>query len=134
MLGNGERNEEAGNVARVRRLRREAGVSERVLWSWLRSGRLGFRFRRQHPVGPYVLDFYCAEAMLCVEVDGELHGERIEADARRDGYLAERRIQTYRVRSLDLFEHAPAQTDHVARIVALCEERTGRIAFPEGFG
>ncbi len=130
MLKNGERNETPGNVVRVRGFRREAGTSERVTWERLRGGRLGFRFRRQHPIGPYALDLYCPEAMLCVEVDGELHAERTEADARRDAYLSERGVFTYRVRSLDLFEDSPAEIAHLREIVRLCEARAGRAAFP----
>ena len=46
---------------------------ERLLWGALRKNKLGLRFRKQHPAGPYVLDFYCDSARLCVEVDGESH-------------------------------------------------------------
>ena len=55
----------------AQRLRREMTPPEKLLWQALRRDQLGHRFRRQHPVGPYVLDFFCARAGLCVEVDGE---------------------------------------------------------------
>jgi very-short-patch-repair endonuclease len=57
------------------------------------------KFRKQHPVGPYVLDFYCHGAGLCVEVDGASHGVggRPERDARRDGWLAAKGVRTLRI-------------------------------------
>ncbi|WP_366852839.1 DUF559 domain-containing protein [Phenylobacterium sp.] len=56
---------------RVRQLRRRMSLPEVILWTALRGREPGRPvFRRQHPIGPYVLDFYCAKARLCVEVDG----------------------------------------------------------------
>jgi very-short-patch-repair endonuclease len=66
----------------------------------LKNRRLGgFKFRVQHPIGPYILDFYCAEARLAVEIDGQSHwtDERIEHDARRDAYFRTMGIQTLRL-------------------------------------
>ena len=58
--------------SRARALRRQMSLSEIVLWQALRKGRLaGLRFRRQHPIGPYILDFYCASARLAIEGDGD---------------------------------------------------------------
>ena len=73
---------------------------ERVLWSHLRAGRLGgFKFRRQHPIGPYIADFYCHEAALVVETDSTWHyNERGQVrDAARDRWFDERGIRTLRV-------------------------------------
>jgi len=54
--------------------RRRMTSAERVLWEQLRRKQLhGFKFRRQHPVGPFIVDFYCARQRLIVEVDGEVH-------------------------------------------------------------
>lgn len=75
--------------------------SEKILWHRLRRDNLGARFRRQVPVGPYVLDFYCPELRLCIEVDGELHD--VSRDAHRDSFLADRGIFTIRIPSMDLF-------------------------------
>ena len=107
-------------------------VSGRVTWKRLPYARTGFKFRRQYAIGPYVLDFYCAEARLCIEVDGEQHLERREQDAARDAFLAERGILTYRFPSRELFE--PQNTsilEILGEIQALCVERTGRTAFPD---
>jgi ATP-dependent DNA helicase RecQ len=81
-------------------LRTSSTLPDGVLWQALRARQLcGFKFRRQHPIEPYVLDFYCPELKLAVEIDGSTHGseEQRAHDARRDAWLAERGIRTVRV-------------------------------------
>ena len=87
-------------IARARELRRKMSLPEVLLWSGLRGGRLdGLKFRRQHPIGPYVIDFYCPSAQLAVEVDGWSHAteQRPDEDQIRDERLAERGIFTLRI-------------------------------------
>ena len=68
-------------LARVRQLRRNATDAESLLWQLLRNRQLdGWKFRRQHPIGPYILDFYCDEARLAVELDGSQHAEPAQAN------------------------------------------------------
>ena len=71
----------------ARRLRRELSLPEKLLWVRLRGAEV--RFRRQHPLGPYVLDFYCAAAKLAIEVDGAAHdfGDRPRRDDIRIKWL-----------------------------------------------
>lgn len=91
--------------SRARRLRRNMSLPEVVLWQALRKGRLeGLRFRRQHPIGPYILDFYCASAHLAVEVDGFAHdtAARVRHDEHRQAWLAQRGITVLRVRATDV--------------------------------
>ena len=87
------------NVRRARSLRRKMTLPEVLLWQQLRVRPDGLKFRRQHPAGPYVLDFYCEEARLCIEVDGAVHefGGAQRDDARRDAWLREAGIDTLRV-------------------------------------
>jgi len=69
------------------------------MWRWLRDRRFsGYKFRRQHPVGDYVLDFYCEEAQLNVELDGSQHGfpDRRKHDMEREAFLKSRGIKTVR--------------------------------------
>ncbi len=90
---------------RARELRREMSLPEVVLWQALRKGRLGgLRFRRQHPIGPYILDFYCPSARLAVEVDGFAHDTDagVRHDERRQAWLAQRGITVLRVAAGDL--------------------------------
>ena len=82
---------------RARELRRAMSLPEIVLWQALRKGRLaGLRFRRQHPIGPYILDFYCPSARLAVEVDGFAHDSaaRVRHDDNRQAWLAQRGIRS----------------------------------------
>lgn len=92
-------------VSRARELRREMSLPEVVLWQALRKGGLaGLRFRRQHPIGPYILDFYCASARLAVEVDGLAHdaAAQLRHDQRRQAWLAQRGVSVLRVGANDV--------------------------------
>nr|WP_303695308.1 endonuclease domain-containing protein [Brevundimonas subvibrioides] len=94
-----------GAISRARVLRRALTPPEARLWVCLRAKQLGgLKFRRQHPVGPYVLDFYCPEARLAVEVDGQQHGDpvRSEHDARRTEWLATQDIGVLRIAAEDV--------------------------------
>ena len=73
----------------ARKLRQNATDAERALWQQVRAARLGgHKFRRQAPVGRYIVDFVCFEARLIVEVDGGQHAERQRQDAQRTAWLA----------------------------------------------
>jgi very-short-patch-repair endonuclease len=83
----------------ARNLRKRESWGERLMWSWLRDHRFAdYKFRRQHPIGPYVLDFFCNEAKLNVEVDGSQHGTpgHSSADAERDTFLESQGIKVLR--------------------------------------
>ena len=69
-------------ISRSRHLRRSTTRAERLLWSGLRNDQLGWRFRRQHPIPPYIVDFACVEARLVVEADGGQHGRVGDHDVR----------------------------------------------------
>jgi very-short-patch-repair endonuclease len=72
----------------ARRMRGEATPAEATLWARLRGRQLdGKRFRRQHAIDRFIVDFYCAERLLVVELDGEVHSERAEYDGLRDRQL-----------------------------------------------
>jgi len=117
---------------RARKLRAEMSISEEFFWRSVRRDRLGFRFRRQVAVGPYYLDFYCPEASLAVEIDGPHHQFRVEADRRRDEYLASVGVLTYRIATSQVWEeNEAAWVGELSEVKRLCEERSGRSAFPE---
>jgi very-short-patch-repair endonuclease len=75
-------------LALARSMRKRPTPSERRLWEGLRERRLGFRFRRQHVIGGYIVDFYCPDALLAIEVDGGIHEARATYDRARDAALA----------------------------------------------
>ncbi|CAN5394654.1 endonuclease domain-containing protein [soil metagenome] len=87
-------------VARARELRKDMSLPERLVWAALRGSQLdGLRFRRQHPMGPYVFDFFCVSAQLAVEIDSDAHemGDQPGKDSVRDAWMAERGVRTLRI-------------------------------------
>jgi very-short-patch-repair endonuclease len=84
-----------GKHSFARSLRRNQTDAERCLWNLLRAGQVnGLKFRRQHPIGSYIVDFYCATHRLIIELDGGQHAEEAERDALRTRWL---NLHGYRV-------------------------------------
>src|SRR5687767_8446992 len=93
---------------RARELRRQGTAAEERLWDSLRAGRLdGLKFRRQHAVGRFILDFYCPSRRLCVEVDGEIHQGQLERDEARDVALGRRGVRTVRFTNEEVLTSLP---------------------------
>ncbi|MBI5120438.1 MAG: endonuclease domain-containing protein [Rhodospirillales bacterium] len=100
-------------TGKARGLRQSMTDAERRLWSLLRGRNLGgFKFRRQHPCGPYVLDFACVERTLAVEADGGQHAQN-EADGRRTKWLESQGWQVVRFWNNDIL----ANTEGVAAVI-----------------
>ncbi|HEX7752556.1 MAG TPA: endonuclease domain-containing protein [Novosphingobium sp.] len=89
---------------RARALRKEMSLPEMLLWQRLKGRPNGLKFRRQHPAGKYVLDFYCSDARLIVEVDGQAHGmgDRPERDEVRDSYFRRSGLRVLRLAAADV--------------------------------
>jgi very-short-patch-repair endonuclease len=104
-------------LARAREFRRTLTDAEAILWSRLRRDALGMRFRKQHPVGPYIADFACVRARLIVEVDGGTHGTDAERshDARRDAYMHARGWRVVRVWNVDVYESLDGVMEMISR-------------------
>lgn len=106
-----------GTLAQSRRLRREMTDAERMLWRHLRAGRLeGIKFRRQHPLPPWIADFCCIDARLIVEVDGSQHSP--ESDASRNHALESRGWRIARFWNHDVLLNTEAVVDEIWRLVA----------------
>jgi very-short-patch-repair endonuclease len=92
----------------AREMRREPTLAEDVLWEALRGRRLdGLRFRRQHPVGRFVLDFYCPIHKLVVEVDGDVHDTQQERDAERTAVIEAHGYRVIRFRNEEVMQNLP---------------------------
>jgi adenine-specific DNA-methyltransferase len=98
---------------RARDLRKSSTKAERALWAQLRDRQLGgHKFRRQQPIGPYIVDFFCLERKLVVEVDGGQHGP--EVDERRTAFLESEGCRVLRFWNEEVLE----SMDGVLRIIA----------------
>jgi very-short-patch-repair endonuclease len=92
----------------ARRLRKNQTDAEKLLWKILRNRQLlGLKFRRQHPVGPYILDFYCHDCKLCIELDGGQHYTSAgqQGDKDKTAFLATRGVRTLRFSNLDVLQN-----------------------------
>jgi very-short-patch-repair endonuclease len=90
----------------AREQRRNLTESEQLMWSQLKSKQLhGYRFRCQHPIYRYILDFYCHKAMLAIEIDGESHKYRKDYDNYRDEFIASIGIRTLRFSNNEVFSN-----------------------------
>jgi very-short-patch-repair endonuclease len=96
-------------------LRGKMSLPEVLLWRALRTRPAGLKFRRQHPAGPYVLDFFCASERLAIEIDGEAHGrgDRPQRDTVRDAWLASQGIKVIRIPAADVLDDVEAAALHV---------------------
>ena len=97
-------------------------LPEVLLWRYLRKQPLGVKFRRQHPVGDYVVDFYSPAAKLGIEIDGIAHemGDRPERDLARDAWLNQHGIEILRIPAKDLLKSVEQAAQS---IILYCRER-----------
>jgi len=86
-----------------KQLRREMTPEEKILWEHLRRNNLnGLHFRRQQIIDGFIVDFYCHQAQLVIEVDGEIHDLQVESDQERDAILAARGLKILRIKNQEI--------------------------------
>ena len=114
-------------VKRARRLRSEMTLPERMLWTELRKRPGGFKFRRQHPAGHFVLDFYCASLKLAIEIDGAAHdgADAAARDEARSHFLRSQGIATTRIPARKIMS---GKENVVLRLVEICRDRQRQLA------
>ena len=102
-------------VYAARKLRRAMSLPEAMLWQRLRRAQLGVKVRRQHPIGPYVVDFYIGDGRLVIEVDGEAHnmGVQPQRDAVRDMFLASNGYQLLRIAAVEVMKDIDGALDGI---------------------
>jgi very-short-patch-repair endonuclease len=108
-------------------MRHVPAPTETVMWRLLRNRRLcGFKFRRQHPIGPYIADFFCAAALLVIELDGDSHVGQTSRDEARDAYFESLGLVILRFWNTQVFDDEEAVLETIHRT---CSERIA--ALPE---
>jgi very-short-patch-repair endonuclease len=112
----------SAKAQRARDLRREMTPAERLLWARLRANRLqGFHFRRQQIIEPYIVDFYCHQAGLIIEVDGDVHAGQQAYDRQREQQLQARGLRVLRFTNRQVVN----QLDEVLHtILTACSQAT----------
>ena len=117
-------NQASANARKFSRsLRREMTDGERLLWQRLRGEQLGVKFRRQHPLGPYVADFACLAPLMIVEIDGSQHADQSAYDAKRDAFFRQQGFDVMRFPAnlpfLDLQSMVEAVYNRLTELTAL---------------
>jgi very-short-patch-repair endonuclease len=109
-------------LQRSRDFRHPLTPAEAKVWQEVRSRQLGFKIRRQHPIGRFIADFYCAEAKLVIEIDGDVHAQlsQEEHDRARDAWLAERGYAVIRFPARQVEQDLAGV---LCRITEACEAR-----------
>ena len=108
-------------IVRAREFRRSPWLPEGLLWQALRKRPDALKFRRQHPIGPYIADFYCTAARLIIEIDGQSHGmgDRPQHDERRDEWLREQGLSVIRFSGAEVMSNLGSV---VTGIVTACRK------------
>ena len=100
--------------SRARALRRNMTDAERLLWRSIRDRQMGgWKFRRQHPIRPFIVDFVCVERKLIIEVDGGQHANKVQEDASRSGYLRNKGYRLLRFWNNQVLKETEAVLDMI---------------------
>ncbi|GGB99961.1 hypothetical protein GCM10011494_18050 [Novosphingobium endophyticum] len=104
-------------IRKARRLRREMTLPEVLIWQRLRQSPLGIKFRRQHPLGPYVFDFYCPAAKSVIEIDGIAHdmGDNPGRDVARDAWVEAKGIRVIRIPASEVLRSVDEAVEAIVR-------------------
>jgi very-short-patch-repair endonuclease len=99
-------------------MRRHPTPSEQVIWQAIRGGRLGVSFRRQVPIGSYIVDFLAPQERLIVEVDGGYHTQRGSADQRRQRWLEKQGYRVVRLSAATVLQETAVAVASIARALS----------------
>ncbi len=97
----------AEKVAKAKELRRNMTSAEKILWQQVRASKLGWHFRRQQIIHGFIVDFYCHQKSLIIEVDGEIHQHQIEEDRQRENALKEYGFKIIRFQNHEVERNLP---------------------------
>jgi very-short-patch-repair endonuclease len=107
-------------------------LPEVLLWQELRGGKSGAKFRRQHPIGPFVVDFFCTQAGLVIEVDGEAHNraDRPARDVARDQYLVGAGYRVVRIAAADVLTNLEGVVQKISAAAGSPLHHAGAVPLP----
>lgn len=102
-----------------KKLRNNSTVPEKILWQYLKNKKLGVKFRRQHGIGNYIVDFYCPELKLAIEIDGATHSEaeEVEYDTRRDNFLSLQGVEVRRYTNVNVKNSTGGIIEDLMRVI-----------------
>ena len=119
--------------SRARALRRNMTDAERLLWRSIRDRQMGgWKFRRQHPIQPFIVDFVCVERKLIIEVDGGQHANKVQEDASRSGYLRNKGYRILRFWNNQVLKETEAVLDMI--LTALDDDTPSPRPSPSNLG
>lgn len=108
---------------RRKSLRQTSTKPEQLIWSLLRNRRLaGLKFRRQHSIGPWILDFACMEKLVVIEIDGEYHDKVQDKDAERQRYLESERFRVIRFQNEEVLTNLEGVRIAICRLLGIPDE------------
>jgi len=103
-------------TARARDLRHDSPFPEKLLWGRLRNrGLSGIKFRRQFPLGPFIIDFYCDDAKVAIELDGDSHAGRADYDADRTKFIEASGLRVVRIGNDDILSNLDGVLEMILR-------------------
>ena len=111
------------NTTRAKQLRNTSPTPERLLWQQLRARKLGHKFSRQMPIGPYFADFLCRELNLIIEIDGETHDQRAAYDQHREDYCCSLGYKILRFTNADVMKSLEGVITHIQTTLAQAHPR-----------
>ena len=107
------------NKDRSRSLRSHTTLAETKVWETiLKQKQTGYIFVRQKPMWPFILDFYCSQLLLAIEIDGSSHNEKQDYDAQRDERMRHKGIKTVRITNYDVFHHLTEVYDFIQNVIS----------------
>ena len=106
-------------LQRAKELRRDMTPAENILWQELRANKLGVHFRRQQIIAGFIVDFYCHQASLVIEVDGDIHDLQQEEDARLENVLSEMGLTIVRFRNEDVIKDLPRVVERIRGLISV---------------
>lgn len=98
--------------------RKNPTESETIFWKLLSYKKLNLKFLRQKPIGRFILDFYCSELLLCIEIDGDSHDTKQNLDKSRDLYLEQRKIKTVRFKNKEILNEIEKVRQDLSEIIS----------------